>query len=83
MQPYLKYIALTVLLRGKKIEANYHFKTRLIFQSSTFRRLFSPSKSPMYFSIFLLAFAIAYVTLALSTSLRSFLSGFSLLAASK
>ena len=60
-----------------------HFKIRLIFHSKTRRRLSSPSKRPIYLSIFLLAFEMANVTLALSTSFRSFLSGFSDFAASK
>ena len=66
-----------------KRAAYYHLSTLLIFHSSTFLRLSSPWNSPIYLSMFLLAFATANVTLALSTSFLSFLSGFSDLAASK
>ncbi len=59
--------------------------TRFIFHSRTFFKLYSSSKpnTEMYFSMFLFALAMAYVTLALSTSFLSFLSCFYDFAASK
>lgn len=58
-----------------------HLRILLIFHSRMRGSESSPSKRLMYLVMFLLALAIAKVTRARSTNLRSFLSGFYDLAA--
>jgi hypothetical protein len=67
----------------QSIKLAHHFNIRFIFHYKMFFKLFYPSNNPIYLYMFLFALAIAYVTRALSTNLRSFLSAFSDLAASK